>query len=130
MSRIVIRDIVMPIVEKIVMEQMRHAGYGHPIVQDASLEDFLEEEMRRHFGVIGANECQHLRDQLEEARKNDPYAFEFLLRRLVGQYVKLAARIRVTKERERLEKEPPDRFLEQLKRYYLLQQYQRESDTS
>lgn len=114
MSRIVIRDIVIPIVERILWEQRHHTSFGHPIVQDQNFEEFIEEEMRRHFGVLGANDCQHLREQLEEAKKNDPYAFEYLLRQLVEKYVKLATKIRTAKK---LEDGPPDRFSEVRKKY-------------
>ena len=96
MSRLVIRDIVIPIVEAVM--QRSGAFYTRGLaVQDPNLDEFLEEEMRRHFGVVGANDCQHLREQLEEARKNDPYAFEELVKRLLAQYVKLAANLRTAK---------------------------------
>jgi len=95
LSRIVIQDIVMPIVEKI-MRELRYFSFSHShfSIQDERLMEFLEEEMRRHFGVIGANDCQHLREQLEEARKNDPDAFEFLIRILLDKYLRLAIRLR------------------------------------
>lgn len=123
MSRQVIRDIVIPIVQKIMHEQRYYASFGHTTIEDPQLEEFLEEEMRRQFGVIGANECQHLREQLEDAKKNDPYAFEFLIRRLLNKYVKLAIKVRSTKKTEDCETGPPDRFSEQRRRYRLLQQY-------
>jgi len=120
MSREVIRDIVIPVVSKIMVEE----GYIHPYrpfdVRDEHLEEFLEEELRRRFGVIGSNGCQHLREQLEEAKKNDPYAFEFLIKQLVKKYVNLATRIRSAEKLKKLEIGPPDRFLEQLKKYYQL----------
>ena len=117
MSRRVIRDIVIPIVEKIMWQQRLYTGYRRPIVQDPNLEEFLEEEMRRRFGVIGANACQHLREKLEEAKKNDPYAFEFLISQLLEKYVKLATKIRSAKKLKKLEKGPPDRFLELRRKY-------------
>jgi len=117
MSRAVIHDIVLPIVSKIMAEE----GYLNPYrpvdIRDENLEEFLEEEMRRHFGVIGANGCQHLKEQLEEAKKNDPYAFEFLLRQIVQRYVKLAVKLRKAKKRGREFQGPPDRFSEQRRRY-------------
>jgi len=115
LSRMVIRDIVIPIVEKIV-QQGFYDGFQRRVIQDPDLEDFLEEEMRRRFGVIGANECQHLREQLEEARKNDPYAFEFLISQLLEKYVRLAVKIRSAKKLKEVEKGPPDRFSELLRR--------------
>lgn len=69
-------------------------SYMYPHIEDEKLEEFLEEEMRKYFGVIGANECQHLREQLEEARKNDPDAFEFFIKMLLDKYLKLAIRLR------------------------------------
>lgn len=117
MSRSVIRDIVVPIVSKIMVEDGYFNGYRRFDIRDEHLEEFLEEEMRRRFGVIGSNGCQHLREQLEEARKNDPYSFEFLVRQLVQKYVRLATKIRYAKELEDLEKGPPDRFSELRRRY-------------
>ena len=116
-SRSVIHDIVIPIVSKIMREQGYINPYGHSIIRDVHLEDFFEEEMRRHFGVIGSNGCQHLREQLEEGKKNDPYAFEHLIRRLLNKYVKLAAQIKYTKKIREPGKGPPDRFSELRKEY-------------
>ena len=114
MSRQVIRDVVIPIVARIMHEH----GYffGHTDIMDDRLEEFLEEEMRRRFAVIGANECQHLREQLEEALKNDPYAFEFVTKQLLEKYVKIATRLRQAKKLEKFEG-PPDRFSELRKKY-------------
>lgn len=117
MSRIVIRNIVVPIVSRIMVEDGYLSGYRRFDIRDEHLEEYLEEAMRRRFGVIGSNGCQHLREQLEEAKKNDPYAFEFLVRQLVQKYVKLTTKIRYGKELEDLEKGPPDRFSELRKRY-------------
>jgi hypothetical protein len=116
MSRIVIRDIIIPIITKILREEGYVTPYGTFSMADEHLEQFLEEEMRRHFGVIGANECQHLREQLEEAKKNDPYAFEFLLRQLLAKYVKMQVKVRQLKKQPILQG-PPDRFAEQRRKY-------------
>ena len=112
MSRRVIQDIVIPIVEKIMQQERYYGAYRRPVIRDSNLEEFLEEELRRYFGVIGASECQHLREQLEQAKKNDPYAFEFLIGQLLEKYVKLATKIRYAKKLRKLEEGPPDRFLE------------------
>jgi hypothetical protein len=113
----VIRDIVIPIVSKVMVEEGYFDGYRRFDIRDEHLEEFLEEAMRRRFGVIGSNGCQHLREQLEEARKNDPYSFEFLVRQLVEKYVKLVTRIKYAEKLEDLEKGPPDRFSELRKKY-------------
>ena len=120
MSRQIIRDIVIPIVSKIMVE----GGYLQPYrpfdIRDENLEDFLEEELRRRFGVIGSNACQHLREQIEEAKRNDPYAFESLIKQLVKKYVKLATQIRNGEATKKMLEGPPDRFAEQRRKYYLL----------
>ncbi len=110
MSRRVISDIVIPIVSKIMHEEGYFTHYRHFSIRDEHLEGFLEEEMRRRFGVIGANDCQHLREQLEEAKKNDPYSFDFLVRQLLEKYVKLAAKIRYAERSRKILEGPPDRF--------------------
>lgn len=117
MSRIVIRDIVIPIVEKIIWQQRLYSDFRRPIIRDPNFEDFLEEELRRRFGVIGANDCQHLREQLEEAKKNDPYAFEFLVKHLLEKYISLAIKIKSARKLKMLEKGLPDRFLEFRRKY-------------
>jgi len=117
MSREIIRDIVLPIVAKIMTQDGYVSPYRPLDIRDEQLEEFLEEEMRRYFGLVGGNGCQHLKTQLEEAKKNDPYAFEYLLRQLLKKYVKLRIKMKRTKK---LQEGPPDRFLQQLKKYDLL----------
>jgi len=117
MSRTVIHDIVLPIVSRIMADEGYFSSYRPVDIRDENLEEFLEEEMRRYFGVIGANGCQHLKEQLEEAKKNDPYAFEYLLRELLKKYVKLRIKVRKVKVKENLLLGPPDRFSEQRRRY-------------
>ena len=117
MSRTVIQDLVIPFVEKIIWQQRLWNTYRRAIIRDPTFEDFMEEELRRRFGVIGANDCQHLKEQLEEAKKNDPYAFEFLIKQLLEKYVKLAVKIRSAKKLKRVEKGPPDRFSELRRKY-------------
>lgn len=120
MSRTVIHDIVLPIVSKIMAEEGYFSSYRPADIRDENLEEFFEEEIRRYFGVIGADGCQHLKEQLEEAKKNDPYAFEYLLRQLLKKYVRLAVRLRKAKTRKNEFQGPPDRFAEQRKRYNAL----------
>jgi hypothetical protein len=99
MSRIVIHDIVMPIVQKILQQTYSFPGHTHfTAIRDVHLEEFLEEELRRHFGVIGANDCQHLREQLSEAKRNDPYSFDLLIRRFLNRYVQLQTKLRLAKK--------------------------------
>ena len=120
MSRQIVRDIVLPIVSRIMAEEGYFNRFGHVDIRDENLEEFLEEELRRYFGVIGADGCQHLKEQLEEAKKNDPYAFEYFLRQLLGRYVKLQVKIRQLKKKQTLFEGPPDRFAEQKRRYNML----------
>jgi hypothetical protein len=119
LSRTVIHDVVIPVVQRILWENRYHRGFGAPMVHDIRLEEFLEEEMRRHFGVMGADGCQHLREQLEEARKNDPYSFEQLVRRLLDQYVRLAAKIRGAKKIKKTQKESSDQTKKRKKNVYI-----------
>lgn len=120
MSRQVIRDVVLPIVSRIMAEEGYFGPHRHLDIRDEQLEEFLEEAMRRHYGVIGANECQHLRIQLEEAKKNDPYAFDHLLSELLKKYVKLSLKVRGIKKRKTVSDGPPDRFSQLRKRNRLL----------
>ena len=123
MSRQIIHDVVIPIIIGI----MGDDGYFNPLgldIRDQQLEKFLEEELRRRFGVIGANDCQHLKEQLEQAKKNDPFEFNETLRLLLKKYVKLQARLRRAEKMKELEKSPPDRFMPQRKKHPLLDPYQ------
>jgi hypothetical protein len=118
MSRTVIRDVVIPFIQRIM--QRDGIGPSNAVIQDPALEEFLEEAMRRYFGVIGANDCQHLKEQLEEAIKNDPYAFEYFLRQLLQMYVKLQVKIRQAEKKQSEQEGPPDRFAEQRRKYRLI----------
>ena len=123
MSRQIIHDVVIPIISVI----MGDDGYFNPIgvdIRDQQLEEFLEEELRRRFGVIGADDCQHLKEQLEQAKKNDPFEFNETLRLLLEKYVKLQARLRRAEKMKELEKGPPDRFMLQRKKHPLPDPYQ------
>lgn len=117
MSRTVIHDIVLPIVSRIMAEEGYFGSPRFVDIRDENLDEFLEEEMRRYFGVIGADGCQHLKEQLEEAKKNDPYAFEYLLRQLLKKYLKLSVKLKKSAKRETFLQGPPDRFAQQRKRY-------------
>jgi len=117
MSRTVIQDIVLPIVSSILAEEGIFSSYRPVDIRDENLEQFLEEQMRKYFGVIGADGCQHLKEQLEEAKKNDPYAFEYVLRQLLQKYMRLQLKLRKGKIKKNALQGPPDRFSEQRKRY-------------
>jgi len=116
----VIHDVVIPIMSRI----MTDGGYVSPLgmldIRDPRLEEYLEEQLRRRFGVIGADGCQHLKEQLEQAKKNDPYEFRQLLKQLLEKYVNLEIKMRHAEEEKKLENGPPDRFREQRKKYPLL----------
>jgi hypothetical protein len=123
LSRQIIHDVVIPIISRI----MGDDGYFNPLgidIRDQQLEEFLEEELRRRFGVIGADGCQHLKEQVEQAKKNDPFEFTETLRLLLKKYVKLQARLRRAEKMKELEKGPPDRFMPQRKKHPLLDPYQ------
>jgi hypothetical protein len=64
---------------------------------------------------------------LEEARRNDPYAFEYALRQLLKKYVKLQVKTRQAKKRQTGFEGPPDRFAEQRRAYNDLFSRQQES---
>ncbi len=117
MSRIVITDIVMPIVSRILNETDPVRFPRYAIVKDEDLEQYLEEEMKRWFGVIGADGCQHLREKLEDARRNDPSEFDNLLKELLTTYVKLQIKIRQAMMRKLEDDGPPDRFLQMRRKY-------------
>jgi hypothetical protein len=116
MSRTIIHTIVIPDVLKIIVEDRVLPSRAPYDIRDEALEEFLEEEMRRAFGVIGANGCQHLEEQIKEAKKNDPFAYEELLRHLLKKYVKIAQKL---KEAKKGRQGPPDRFAELRKKYPL-----------
>ena len=124
MSGQVIHDVVIPIVSRIMVTDGFASSLGISDIRDPRLEEFLEEELRRLFGVIGANGCQHLKEQLEQAKKNDPYSFEMLIRQLLNKYVKLEVKARQTEKAKEFEHGPPDRFSELRKKYLLLGSHQ------
>ena len=123
MSRSAIRAVVIPVVTKIMVEERHLNPHLRYDVRDEHLEEFLEEELRRRFGVIGSNGCQHLRQQLEQAKKNDPYAFEFTVKQLLKKYVNLAVKIRRAKKLKKIREGPPDRFKELREKRKLLDYY-------
>jgi len=117
----VIHDVVIPIVSRIMIDGGYTSSHGMVDIRDARLEEYLEEQLRRRFGVIGANGCQHLKEQLEQAKKNDPYEFQQLLKGLLEKYVQLEVKLRRAEEEKKLENGPPDRFLEQRRKYPVLE---------
>ena len=121
MSGQVIHDVVIPIVSRIMIDGGYASSHGMVDIRDARLEEYLEEQLRRRFGVIGANGCQHLKEQLEQAKKNDPYEFQQLLKGLLEKYVQLEVKLRRAEEEKKLENGPPDRFLEQRRKYPVLE---------
>jgi hypothetical protein len=125
MSRTIIHTIVIPDILRIMVEDRALPSRAPYEIRDENLEEFLEEEMRRAFGVIGANGCQHLEEQIKEAKKNDPFAYEELLRQLLKKYRRTAEKIRQAKKIDA--EGPPDRFSELRKRYPLARDSQEES---
>lgn len=121
MSGQVIHDVVIPIVSRIMIDGGYTSSHGMVDIRDVRLEEYLEEQLRRRFGVIGANGCQHLKEQLEQAKKNDPYEFQQLLKGLLEKYVQLEVKLRRAEEEKKLENGPPDRFLEQRRKYPVLE---------
>jgi hypothetical protein len=119
-SRQIIQDIVIPIVARIMADDGYMSSREMFDLRDPVLEEFLEEELRRRFGIVGANGCQHLKEQLEQARKNDPFEFDQIVRQILEKYVKLQVKIRHPRKAMELEDGPPDRFSKQRRRYPLL----------
>lgn len=115
---------MIPIVSRIMVGDGYVSSHGIVDIRDPRLEEFLEEELRRLFGVIGANGCQHMKEQLEQAKKNDPFAFEQTIKQLLNKYVNLEVKMRKAEKMKNLESGPPDRFSEQRKKSPLLGPYQ------
>ena len=103
MSRLVIHDIVIPIVARI-LERERYIS-GFSVIEDRNLEEFLEEELKLTFSLCGsASFCEKLKEALEQRLREDPKAVEVLIKNLVMKYVKLKTAIKAG---------PPDRFQKQ-----------------
>ena len=89
MSRKVIQDLIIPLVERIASKLT-----GGMDIRDPHLESYLEEQLKAIFGLAGSNSCPMLRTYLEDARRRDPQKFEDLIRRLVKDYFKLRTVVR------------------------------------
>ena len=109
MSRKVIRDIVMPIIQKILNAYGVFDSGHHIDLQDESLEGFLEEELQKRFGIIGKEgNCEQLEQLLVEAKKSNPVEFELIIEQLLQKYIKL--RLTINKIRNKKKEGPPDRL--------------------
>jgi hypothetical protein len=128
MSRTIIHTIVIPDVLRVLVEDRVLPKWTPYEIRDENLEEFLEEEMRRAFGVIGANGCQHLEEQIKEAKKNDPFAYDELLRQLLKKYKRISEKMRQAKKNDA--QGPPDRFAELRKRFPLSRSSQEEEARS
>ncbi len=135
MSRLVINDLVLPVVIRI----LGRNGVNVPSyadIRDDTLLNYLEEECAKNFGIRGqAGDCPDLRRALDEAIARDPQGFEeyikIVLNRYIALRVDLAKSVKVTDEQKaRVIKQiicgegsgsnddlsPPDRFTEFRKR--------------
>jgi hypothetical protein len=83
-SRRIIRDIIIPIVER-----MMSRDIGDADIRDPDLEKYLEDELRAMYGVAGGNNCELLRTVLEDARRRDSARFNETIKKLVQNYVRL-----------------------------------------
>ena len=111
MSRKVIRDIVIPVVSKLMSSYGIYSGY-HLDVHDEILEDYLEQELMIYFNPCGkAGDCEELERLLKEVMQLDETQFDLLIERLMLKYVKLKSVLKKKAER----KQSPDRFDKQRK---------------
>ena len=92
MSRKVIQDIIMPIVQKLLADQ-----YGGPFsdrdvnIQDKQLLEFLESQLTRMYSLAGeiGGRCSQLESILKELQKTNPDHLREIVERLLNLYIKL-----------------------------------------
>lgn len=109
MSRKVIRDLIIPIVQKLMRSYGYFSGAHQIVLKDQRLEEYLEEQLSLYYGIIGKyGECEFLEQLLKEARQINPLEFELLIEQLVNQYITLRLQLE-GKEGKRTDG-PPDRL--------------------
>jgi len=122
MSRRIIHNVVIPVMQKMLYKNRTLSnGLHKDILMDEDLEEWLEEKLALHFGIVrpikGEGHCLELEKVCSGAVLEDPEGFEKLLRELLLEYCReylendteLLDKLLAEQE----EKGPPDRFREQ-----------------
>ena len=96
MSRKVIHDIIIPIVQRLLsMNKLYGEAFSEGIhdvsIDDKNLEEFLEAQLIREFQVAGevGGRCAQLEFLIKEYMQRDPLGLEQLIERLLNLYIKL-----------------------------------------
>lgn len=122
MSRRIIRNIVIPILQRMLERHRILGGWHGDILGDERLEEWLEKRLSGFFGVQlqeREGHCLELEERISEALRSDPEGFRKLLEKLLADYVSETLRDvdkdeEVKRLLERLkERGPPDRLREQ-----------------
>ena len=112
MSRVVIHDLVIPIVIRL----LNRMGAGIPsyaIPHDEALEDYLDEQLSVLLGVCGsADHYKELEKAIKEAKARDSEGFEMLIKQLLEKYIKLKTKLIQAFATRKERAGPPDRFKE------------------
>ena len=106
MSRKVIHDIVIPIVQRLLSMNKLYgeafSEHSHEVsIEDQRLEEFLEAQLIREFQVAGevGGRCAQLEFLIKEYMQRDPVGFEQLIERLLNLYIKLRLQGEATDEK-------------------------------
>lgn len=115
MSRRIIRNIVVPVLQRMLEERkILGGGFHRDLLADDDLEAWLEKKLSGYFGLsldlVGGGHCLDLERVLSEAIRSDPEGFKKLLERLLYEYVQ-----QVLEKPEDEQDEAVKRLLEKLR---------------